>query len=207
LPATGPAILIENHPSQADPAFLIATCKRPPCFLHAREYYDVPLLRRLFERVGSIPVTRGSHDISAIRLALRHLQEGSILGIFPKGDLTAARQDRNEKAKTGAALLALRSRAPVFPAYIAGGPQGRPLLQAWLWPSPGVRLTYGAPIDLPAYYGWPLTRQVLREVTALFMQRIDQLRPTSGKQPVVQGSIAADHDRGVVLRSKLMAAG
>src|SRR5947199_3331137 len=70
----------------------------------------------------------------------------------------------------------------VFPAYIAGGPQGRPLLQAWLWPSRGVRVIYGQPVDLSVYRHRRLTRQVIQEVTALLMQRIGALRPAaSGK--------------------------
>jgi 1-acyl-sn-glycerol-3-phosphate acyltransferase len=186
LPATGPAILIANHPSQADPAFLIAICKRPPQFLQAQEYYQVFGLRCLFARLGYIPVARDGHDVSAVRLALRRLREGSILGIFLEGDLTAACKRRNEEATAGAALLALRARVPVFPAYIAGGPQGRSLLQAWLWPSPGVRVIYGDPIDLSGYLGRPLTHQMLHEVTALLMQRIEKLQPASRKEAVRQ---------------------
>jgi 1-acyl-sn-glycerol-3-phosphate acyltransferase len=108
---------------------------------------------------------------------LRQLQQGALLGIFPEGDLTAVCRRHNVKAKGGAALMALRTRAPVFPACITGGPDGRSVLQAWLWPSAGVRVTFGPPIDLSAYLGRPIDRQLLQEVTALFMERIDQLRP------------------------------
>lgn len=177
LPAAGPAILVANHPSQADPAFLIATCKRPPHFLQAREYYRVFFLRRLFDWAGCIPVARDGREVTGVRQALRHLREGAILGVFPEGDLTAACRCRADEPKTGAAFLALRSRAPVFPACIVGGPEGRPLLRAWLWPSRGVRVVYEAPIDLSAYLDKPVNRHVLHEVTALFMERIERLRP------------------------------
>src|SRR5205823_2336905 len=46
LPAAGPAIVFANHSNHADPAFLIASCRRPLCFLQAREYFDIFLLRR-----------------------------------------------------------------------------------------------------------------------------------------------------------------
>src|SRR5207244_3606869 len=111
LPVTGPAILVANHPTQADPAFLIATCKRPPCFLQAKEYYDVFLLRQLFDWVGCIPVERDGREVSAVRLALRRLREGSVLGRFLEGDLTSVCQARKDQAKGGAALLALRPAA------------------------------------------------------------------------------------------------
>jgi 1-acyl-sn-glycerol-3-phosphate acyltransferase len=181
LPVAGPAILVANHPTQADPAFLIASCKRPPRFLQAREYYRVFLLRHLFDWVGCIPVDRGGREVTGIRLALRRLREGMILGIFPDGDLSAVRENRHGEVKGGAALLALRAKAPVFPAYIAGGPQGRPLLQAWLWPSRGVKVIYGPPVDLSAYRDRRLNRQVIQEVTALLMERIKELRPVPSK--------------------------
>ena len=41
LPASGPAILIANHPSHADPAFLLAGCDRLLGFLQARECFPV----------------------------------------------------------------------------------------------------------------------------------------------------------------------
>jgi 1-acyl-sn-glycerol-3-phosphate acyltransferase len=191
LPAKGPAILIANHPTQADPAFLIATCKRPPRFLQAREYYRVFLLRYLFDLLGSVPVARNGQDVSAVRLALQRLQAGLVLGIFPEGDLTEANRNRKRQAKSGAALLALRAHVPVFPAHIEGGPQGRPLLLAWLWPSSGVRVIYGEAIDLSGYSGRPITRQLLREVTDLFMQSIAELRPTSHKEAPLRRPTAA----------------
>ena len=80
-------------------------------------------------------------------------------------------------AKSGAALLALRSRAPVYPAYIAGGPRSERLLRDWLWPSRGVAVIFGPPVELSAYYGQPINRSLLKDVTALLMRRIAELRP------------------------------
>ena len=64
---------------------------------------------------------------------------------------------------------------------IAAGPQGRPLLQAWLRPSRGVKVIYGPPVDLSAYRDRRVTRQVIQEVTALLMERIKELRPAASK--------------------------
>jgi 1-acyl-sn-glycerol-3-phosphate acyltransferase len=185
LPATGPAILVANHPSHADPAFLMACCPRQLRFLHARENYDVFLLRRLFRRIGCVPVSRGGPDFGAVRLALAYLREGAVLGIFPEGDLSPPGREPLGPGKAGAALLALRSRAPVYPAWITGGPQTRDLLRAWLGPSGGVRVTFGPAVDLSAYHGRPITHRLLQEVTALLMRRIADLRPPGPKFPEV----------------------
>jgi len=190
LPAAGPAIIIANHPSHADPAFLLASCRRPICFLQARECYEVFLLRWLFDRVGCIPVARDGQDIAAVRQALRCLQEGKVLGIFPEGDLTPVAGFGTGEGKGGAALLALRSRAPVYPVWIAGGPRHGFMVRDWLWPSGGVRVHFGPPLDLTGYQGRPITHQLLKEVTELFMRHISQLRPPPNPRPTIAGLLA-----------------
>lgn len=174
LPAEGPAILIANHPSLADPCFLLACSRRPIEFLHAKECYEVPILRPLFALAGCIPIARGRCDIAAIRRALRRLHEGAVLGMFPEGEISPGRQ-QTRPGKPGAALLALRSRAPVYPAWIAGSTRASTPLVAWLWPAGGVDVRFGPSVDLSGYYGRPLTAAFLREVTALFMARIAAL--------------------------------
>lgn len=169
VPNQGPAILVANHPSHADPAFLMATCPRPLCFLQARECYDIFLLRRLFQRAGCIPVSRDRPDLAAIRTALERLGGGEVVCLFPQGEVA---NDHVGPGKCGAALLALRSQAPVIPVRIRGGPRGRSLLGAWLWPSADVHVAYGPPIVLSAYRGRRISRALLGEATAQIMAGI-----------------------------------
>lgn len=177
LPPTGPALVVANHPNYCDPAFLLGSCNRPLCFMQAAEQYRVPLLRRLFARVGCIPVTRSGQDLTAVRAALRRLAEGEAVCVFPEGEVESAGSMR--PAHTGAAFLALRSRAPVYPAWIAGGPRSGSLLRDWLWPSRGARVIFGPPLDLSAYYDRPINHRLLREVTDRIMQGIACLKPTT----------------------------
>jgi 1-acyl-sn-glycerol-3-phosphate acyltransferase/pimeloyl-ACP methyl ester carboxylesterase len=169
LPVVGPALLIANHPSHADPAFLLACSNRVLHFLQARECYEVPVLRHLFARAG------------CIRQALRHLAGGAVVAVFPEGDVGAS-NGRLGPLKAGAALLALRSGAPVFPAWIVGGPQSRHMLRAWLSPGPGVRVRFGPAIDLSAYRGRPITTALLREVAALLRRQLSILAPKASQQ-------------------------
>ena len=175
LPVLGPAIVVANHPCHADPAFLLASCRRVLHFLQARECYDIPVLRRLFARGGCIPVKREGTDIAGIRRALHDLEQGAVLGIFPEGDVTPSHHVSIRAAKPGTALLALRSHAPVYPAWIAGGPRGRDLLHAWLWPSRGVRVVFGPPVDLRRYYDRPINHQLLQEVSGAVARGIAEL--------------------------------
>src|SRR5439155_23653375 len=84
LPVTGPAIVIANHPSHADPLFLAASCPRPLHFLQAREQYDIWPLRYIFHRAGCIPVARNGRDVAAVWMALEQLRQGAVVCIFPE---------------------------------------------------------------------------------------------------------------------------
>jgi 1-acyl-sn-glycerol-3-phosphate acyltransferase len=174
LPAAGPALLVANHTCSADPAFLMAGAPRLFGFLASREHYHGhPLIRRLLDYLGSVPVTRNGRDCSAARGALRRLAAGRLLCVFPEGNLSGVARGRPRAAKHGAAFLALHSRAPVYPAYIAGGPRDDNILRAWLWPrAKVVRVRYGPAIDLSAYYDRPRDRRLLEEVTNLIMGRV-----------------------------------
>jgi 1-acyl-sn-glycerol-3-phosphate acyltransferase len=179
VPPTGPAILVSNHTCSADPMFLQAGFPRIPCYLSAEEHYNVhPFIHWVLSSMHCVPVCRNGRDTGAAIRGLRRLREGHFVCIFPEGNLSGVAKKRLRAAKHGAALLALRSRAPVYPAYIAGGPRTDNLLLAWLWPPPGrVRVVFGPAIDLSAYYDRPRTRRLLEEVTALFMDRIQALQP------------------------------
>jgi 1-acyl-sn-glycerol-3-phosphate acyltransferase len=174
LPAYGPALLIANHPGHADAGFLCAGCRRTLHYLQARECHEIFLARHFFRRVGCIPVARTGHDASGLRAALRALQEGAALCVFPEGEINP--RGRPMRPWPGAAFLALETGAPVIPAWIRGGTRSKGQVLDWLIPSGNVRVTYGPQIDLSAYHGRPLDRRLVAEVTDLFMRQIRGLR-------------------------------
>jgi 1-acyl-sn-glycerol-3-phosphate acyltransferase len=184
LPAEGPALLIANHTCSADPTFLTAGSPRLLCFAVSREHFDLhPLARRLLEYLRCVPVARTGRDAGAARKLLRRLAEGRVVSLFPEGNLSGVARNCIRPGKHGAAFLALVTRVPVFPAYIAGGSRTERLLESWLWPSPrAVRVIYGPPVDLTPYYGRPRTRRLLEEVTTLLRQRILDLQPEAERK-------------------------
>lgn len=170
----GPALIVANHTCATDPAFITAGSSRPFGFLLAEEYYHIWFLRPLFAYIGCLPVKRDGYDVAALRRAGRLLSAGEVLCIFPEGDLSNAGRSRPRPGKLGVAWLALRSRAPVYPVGIAGGPRTSDVLPAWLKPS-RVRVAYGPPLDLSAYHDRPLSRALLAEVTDRIMDEITRL--------------------------------
>jgi len=134
LPETGAAIVVANHVSGLDPFLLIAACKRPLRFLIAREQYDRPILHWLFKSSGCIPVDRSGKPELALREALRALEAGEVLALFPHGKIHLD-SDPPRKLKRGAARLSSWTQSPIYPVRINGvGGEGKEVL-AHLIPS------------------------------------------------------------------------
>ncbi len=179
-PRHGRMVLVSNHSCSADPPLLLGTSPRPIGFLVAREHFRI---NRLFHwyllRIGCVPVLRDGRDPVSPRQALRKLRAGGMIGVFPESSLAGVGLDRLRPGRHGAAFLALAGEAPVYPVYIAGGPQTHHLLASWVWPSKkAARIYFGGPIDLSAYHGRPRTRAVLEEVTLILMRHIEALKPS-----------------------------
>ena len=71
----------------------------------------------LIAALGAFPVDREGADITAIKTALSSVKAGQKLIIFPQGTRGAAEGE----TKKGAAMLAVKSRAPILPMYISEG--------------------------------------------------------------------------------------
>lgn len=134
LPENGPAIVVANHISGLDPLLLIAASKRPLRFLIAREEYQRFGMQWLFRAAGCIPVDRAGRPEKSLRQALKALQQGEIIALFPHGKIHLD-SDPPRQLKAGCARLAMWSGAPIVPVRIDGvGATGQVLL-APFWPS------------------------------------------------------------------------
>jgi 1-acyl-sn-glycerol-3-phosphate acyltransferase len=119
LPATGPYIVAANHHNYLDGVVLAAALPRPIVFLvMPRVWRATPLHPLLHRHIGSIPLTLEGADIGGLRGAVRALEDGRIVGIFPEGPFSV--RGRLERGLPGVGLLALRAGVPVVPAGIRG---------------------------------------------------------------------------------------
>lgn len=145
LPETGPAIVVANHVSGVDPLLLISASKRPLRFLIAREEYERPIVHWVFKKAGCIPVDRTGRPEQALRQALRALQQGEVIALFPHGKIHLD-TDPPRKIKGGVGRLASWSGAPIFPVRIDGVKAQGKVFTAPFIPS-RVLLTMGQPIQ------------------------------------------------------------
>jgi 1-acyl-sn-glycerol-3-phosphate acyltransferase len=161
VPETGPVVMAANHVGWLDGPLLAICAPRPVHALTKQEMFQ-GALGRFLRATGQIELDRFHVDVSAIRVAVRTLQEGHVVGVFPEG-----RRGPGDMAspRAGAAYLALVTGAPVVPVAflgtrLPGGSDGSV-------PPRGSRLamTFGEPVDLGSL-PWPRTQQDLSDAAA-----------------------------------------
>ena len=125
LPRRGPLIIVSNHVSYMDAILLGSATPRPIHFMVLQWMYDLPLLRWFYWGMGTVPVQADGADSNAIRRAVKVLNKGHVLGIFPEG--TRSPDGRIGETRPGAAMLAALSGAPVIPVFIDGAREAMPV--------------------------------------------------------------------------------
>ncbi|HEV8642544.1 MAG TPA: lysophospholipid acyltransferase family protein [Methylomirabilota bacterium] len=149
VPGSGPVLLVANHSSVLDPPLVAGLAPRRVSFMAKAELFDVPLLGGLIRRLGAWPVRREGSDPGALRTALRVLQEGGALLVFPEG--TRGEEGVLRPPKLGAGMLATLSGAPVVPVYVRGS--GRAWSRGRL-PHPGrITVAFGPTLQFGAGNG------------------------------------------------------
>jgi 1-acyl-sn-glycerol-3-phosphate acyltransferase len=168
------AIVIANHRSPPDPLIVWVgiTNGRPIECMAAQEYFGIPGIRFIMQNMRAIPVARNGKDMAATREALRRLKVGCYLGVFPEGRINRGKGFL--PWDTGLAWLALHSQAPVYPVFIHNAPQADDMVSP-CYTFNHVRVTYGDPVDLSAYYGKRINGALLEEVTDLLRNRLADL--------------------------------
>jgi 1-acyl-sn-glycerol-3-phosphate acyltransferase len=178
LPPAGAALIVANHASVLDPPLVGAVAPRKLCFLAKAELFEVPLFGRLIWALNARPVRREGSDPRALKSALRLLEEGRALLLFPEG--TRSPDGALRPAKAGAGMLAVMSGAPVIPAYISGS--GRALPRGRVLPRPArVRVTFGPPLQF-AGGGEQQRKERYREAAEAMMRAIADLRDRAQRE-------------------------
>lgn len=175
IPRHGAAIVVANHNSTLDPFVLTSTSpNRIPGFMIAVEFTKIPFFASLVRAIECIPVTRSGQDTGSVKSALRHLQDGKLLGLFPQGGV----RDPNEaiKVRDGVGMLALRSGAPVIPAYVSGIRYSDSTIKPFLQRHKAV-VRYGEPVDLSEFKGREKDRDAYKQASEKIMNAIMVLKP------------------------------
>ncbi len=189
IPA-GPAIVVANHISHADPlvlAHFVHDAGRWPRYLAKDSLFKVPVIGRIVQADKQIPVVRGSLDaVRSLDEAVRAIEAGGVVCVYPEGTTSKEPDLWPMRGKTGAARLWLTTGAPVVPVVMWGpeeifDPRNHKLKLRLNAP---VTVVAGEPLDLSKWAGSAPTAPVLMEITDFIMLSLrDMLAEIRGGTP------------------------
>ena len=143
VPPTGPVLLVSNHQSYLDPVLVGVACPRQVRALARHSLFFWPL-SWLIRSIGAVPIDRDRGGLGGIKTALKILDAGEALLVFPEG--TRTKDGRLQPLLPGFCALARRSGATVVPVAIHGAFAAMPRGSLFPRPRP-IRLTFCPPIS------------------------------------------------------------
>lgn len=183
IPKTGGFLTAVNHNSYLDPlsyAHYQYNTGRVPRFLAKVSLFKSGFVGAMMRRTGQIPVFRETSDAAgAFRAAVDAVHAGECVAFYPEGTLTRDPELWPMEGKTGAARVALLTRAPVIPVAQWGAHEAVPPYakdrRVRLFPRKTLIVLAGPPVDLSEFYDQEHTTEVLREATDRIMDAVTQL--------------------------------
>jgi 1-acyl-sn-glycerol-3-phosphate acyltransferase len=167
-----------NHNSWFDPVVVAQFMwdnDRPPKFLAKSAIFKIPVIGQLVYLAGQIPVYRESrHAKIAVRGAIKAVEKGEAVVLSPEGTLTRDPDLWPMDGKTGAARIALATKAPVIPVAHWGAqyvlaPYSKKLK---LFPRKTMIVAAGKPVELSDLYDQEITGELLKVATSRIMDAI-----------------------------------
>ncbi len=157
IPKTGPALITPNHVTFVDGILMMINLPRPARFIVYADYVNSPRLNWLARMYEVIPIKSDGGPkslIQSLKIAREALNQGSLVCIFPEGQLT--RTGQIQPFASGMLKILQGTGAPVIPVYLHGlwgsifSFRGGKFFWKWprQWPYP-VTILFGKPIPEP----------------------------------------------------------
>ncbi len=183
IPKDGGFIVCPNHSSFYDdvliPSIVVPKINKTLHMYVNKKYFKNFLLRKFLYWAGSIPVEVYEHpdkktiNEQAFKKAMDYLKKGEPIGIYPEGHRTL--DGELQKAKSGAARLALTAKVPILPVGIIGSlnilPKGKMMLRF----KKIVKVKIGKPLFFTEYYKKHKDKKTLDDITRTIMKEIGKL--------------------------------
>ncbi|MSU69790.1 MAG: AMP-dependent synthetase [Opitutaceae bacterium] len=150
VPPSGGVLLIANHLSYVDVVVLQLACPRPIRFVGHKALRAHRIFDWIFALSGVIPIS-AAHPTEGLRTAIKALQAGDLVCIFPEGGIS--RTGQLMEMRKGFEVMARRARVPVVPVGIDGlwGSVFSFAGSKYLWKSPRLM-----PTDVFVAFGRPI---------------------------------------------------
>jgi 1-acyl-sn-glycerol-3-phosphate acyltransferase len=167
VPATGAVIFAANHVGIIDGPLLATYAPRPVHALTKREMFS-GFLGRFLTAAGQIPLDRFHADPAAVKLAVRVLRDGGVVGVFPEGTRGDGEMERFHR---GAAYLAHVTGAVIVPVILFGTREPGGASSSLPRRRGTMDLVFGTPFTVEQAE-WPRTRQQVGETSHRLRDRM-----------------------------------
>lgn len=165
----GKAILTINHTSNLDSVIIALGTYEKKYYLAKKELFKSKFRSGFLKSLGGIKIDRSIADIGAIKNALGVLKKGKKLIIYPEGTRNKSASDENfelGEVKSGAAMLAIKSKSPIVPIWIYNRPKAFRV----------TKVVIGKPYELDEFYGQRLGDEVLEKASAIVAGKLNEVR-------------------------------
>ena len=117
IPSNGPLIFVANHQAYVDPSLISVISPRKVNFVAKSEVFKFLPLALLLKSYGAHPIKRNRLDLNFFRWAIKILNNGEALCLFPEGTRS---NGILKKGLPGIVHLAVRSGVNIIPVGIEG---------------------------------------------------------------------------------------
>lgn len=168
LPKNTGFIIACNHIGWVDIVGLgVAILPNQIHFMAKKELFENKLSKKFISSLNAFPVDRKNPGTSSIKIPIKLLKEGKIVGIFPSGT-----RDDSAPLKRGAVTIANLAKVPIVPAAYTGPTTLKELLKG-----KKMQIIIGDPIYISAR-----GKEQLLEATEDLSKKIKQLESELFKQ-------------------------
>ncbi len=172
VPKKGACIMCCNHRSNMDVVVIETKFYRRPFILAKHTLFKNKFVGAVLKSYGGIPVNREQVGVQSIKACLDALKKGERLLLFPEGTRKDISDEESMSLKSGTAMFALKSQAPIVPMWLIKKPKAfRHNV-----------LLVGEPFRLTEFEGQKATKEILQEASKIISQKMQNLRDTYLKE-------------------------
>ena len=163
IPKEGPILIVGNHKHIYDQCLTIMATKRVIHYMAKKEYFDGKMAW-FFKLVGCIPVDRSIKDHNATDKALKVLNSGGAIGLFPEGTRNKTKDVFLLPFKFGTVSMAKKTNATIIPFGLTGDYKFR---------SKNLTIRYGTPFEVGEMDLEDANKKLYEEVERLMRENLE----------------------------------
>lgn len=164
IPKEGPILIVGNHKHIYDQCLTIMATKRVIHYMAKKEYFDGKMAW-FFKLVGCIPVDRSIKDHNATDKALKVLNSGGAIGLFPEGTRNKTKDVFLLPFKFGTVSMAKKTNATIIPFGLTGDYKFR---------SKNLTIRYGTPFKVGDMDLEDANKKLYEEVEKLMRENLEE---------------------------------